>query len=571
MPVYNESLGGNGGIGSTGGASIAEDMFFANTAARDTWTGANPTRLTQGVCCAVDDGAGGYDYFQWDESGAQWNDANLIFQGRTGPKGDQGAPGDHVNAANFVGDDIVFGDTGGRTFPLANAVNALKGPKGDNAPNVIFEYANNQGGPWVDQATYDASPNAYNFRKESADNGATFGPAYQFKSSQAELPAGWRWVDNGGGGLQLQDTNGTTIWEVSPDGVISSKFNILDSILEFGSTKNMHDLGENVGFVNTQSGKVFTPTWQESEGDWRPFCRNKGTELIRWNGDPFVNADLGNTVTFELPLTVTMNRRSDAFYVNSVGTFNNCTLLILQGGKTKMRLEGYDILPGEQRYAFVDSKDAHPFIDFLQGQSYTVQLLNESGSPVTVYAQDGNPLLPWFALDTTEFTDTTLVCGDSMGEGVSWDDVNRLINLTAATADQFGGVKVGSGLAIQPDGKLYSTVSGSIVTSVADLAARNALPQIAQSYTCNVIAENRIYYLNANLDPSVDGNWQLGPTTEASVTGFKGAGDTDARVGVIEATVGDYTADLVPVVDDVNGEKWVRGKDATGFYWKRIA
>lgn len=566
-------LGRGGTSGSGNGASIQDDFYFSDTTERDAFTTANPDRLFDGVICAVGS-VGTYSYFEWNATLSQWFATVRLAQGPTGAQGPQGSPGtdgDYVNSAGFVGDDIVFGDTGGRNFPLTDAVNTLQGPKGDNAPQVLSQYGQDIGGPWVDQATYDGNPSLYNFRQDSVDGGATFGAAYQFKSSQAELPAGWRWVDDGNNGLQLQDPNGNTIWEVSENGVTSSKFKILDSILEFGSTKNMHDLGENVGFVNTQSGQVFTPTWQDGEGDWRPFCRNKGSELTRWNGEPFINADTGNTVTFELPLTITMNRRSHAFYVNSVSTFNNCTLLILQGGKTKMRLEGYDILPGEQRYAFADSVDGHPFIDFLQGQSYTVQLLNESGSLVTVYAQDGNSALPWFALDTTEFTDTTLVCGDSMGGGVTWDDTNRKINLTAATSDDLGGVKVGSGLAIQPDGKLYSTVSGSIVTSVPDLAGRNALPQIAQSYTCNVISENRIYYLNANQDPSVDANWQLGPTTEASVTGFKGKGDTDPRVGVIEATVGDYTSDLIPVVDDDNGEKWVRGKDATGFYWKRIA
>lgn len=542
------------GGGGSGGASIAEDMYFTDIAERDAFATANPARLKQGVICGVINGAV-YDFYVWDEDTSDWRDGDVILQGKKGDIGPQGVQGDHVDSAAFVGDDIVFGDTGGRSFPLADAVNALKGPKGDDAVTT-FEYAVDISGPWVDQATYNANPSQYSFRKESYDGGANFGDGYQFKSSRAELPAGWRWVDDGSGNLQLQDPNAQTIWSVSADGVTSSKFQVLDSIFAFGSTKQMHDLGENVGFVNTQTDSVFTPTWQAYADDWRPFCRNKGAELTRWNGGTFIDVDTGNTTPFNLPLTVTMNRRSHAFYINSVGAFNNCTLLILQGGKTKMKLEGYNITAGEQRYAFADSDNGHPFIDFLQGQSYTVKLVNESGSEITVYAQDGNPLLPWFALDTTEFEDVTLVCGDSMGEGVSWDDANRKVNLTAATNDEFGGIKVGSGLAIQPDGKLYSTVSGSIVTSVPDLAERNALPQIAQSYTCNVIAENRIYYLNANQDPAVDANWQLGPTTEASVTGFKGAGDSDPRVGIIEATQGDYTLDLIPTTDETTGVKY---------------
>ena len=41
----------NGGSNSAG--SIALDMYFSSTTARDAWTVANPGRLFQGVTCAV--------------------------------------------------------------------------------------------------------------------------------------------------------------------------------------------------------------------------------------------------------------------------------------------------------------------------------------------------------------------------------------------------------------------------------------------------------------------------------------------------------------------------------------
>ncbi len=69
-----------------GGASIAEDMYFASTAERDQFTIDNPSRILQGVTCAVEN-ASAYDYFQYDMANTQWRDANLIFQG---PKGNQG-------------------------------------------------------------------------------------------------------------------------------------------------------------------------------------------------------------------------------------------------------------------------------------------------------------------------------------------------------------------------------------------------------------------------------------------------------------------------------------------------
>lgn len=83
--ILNSSGGG-------GGASIAEDMYFANIAARDAFVTNNPSRMTQGVTCAVTNGSA-YDYYQWDAVATQWRDANLIFQGSKGAQGDAGQDG----------------------------------------------------------------------------------------------------------------------------------------------------------------------------------------------------------------------------------------------------------------------------------------------------------------------------------------------------------------------------------------------------------------------------------------------------------------------------------------------
>lgn len=91
MPFIGDMIGHHGGGG--GGASIAEDMYFANTAARDTFTTANPNRLFQGVTCAVTNGDK-YDYYQWDAADKKWLEANLIFQGKKGDPGADGDPGE---------------------------------------------------------------------------------------------------------------------------------------------------------------------------------------------------------------------------------------------------------------------------------------------------------------------------------------------------------------------------------------------------------------------------------------------------------------------------------------------
>tara|TARA_R110002020_G_scaffold375177_1_gene586399 strand:- start:3124 stop:3588 length:465 start_codon:yes stop_codon:yes gene_type:complete len=80
---YNGSYGGGG----SGGGSIAKDMYFADITARDISTTNNPDRIKQGIVCAVTNGTE-YDYYQWDNIGSQWREANGIYQGKTGEKGD---------------------------------------------------------------------------------------------------------------------------------------------------------------------------------------------------------------------------------------------------------------------------------------------------------------------------------------------------------------------------------------------------------------------------------------------------------------------------------------------------
>ena len=56
----------NGGTGSGGGgASIAQDMYFTTTSERDQFTTDNPSRIFQGVTCAIEN-ASAYDYYQYD-------------------------------------------------------------------------------------------------------------------------------------------------------------------------------------------------------------------------------------------------------------------------------------------------------------------------------------------------------------------------------------------------------------------------------------------------------------------------------------------------------------------------
>ncbi|CAM0102337.1 hypothetical protein VPH5P1C_0014 [Vibrio phage 5P1c] len=121
MPIILGKGTGTGGSGG-GGASIAEDMYFPTTALRDTFTTDNPSRIYQGVTCAVENGTN-YDYYQYDETGSQWRDANLIFQGR------KGVDGRGITETTIEGNDLTLYYTDGTEANVGKVV-------GDNGIDV---------------------------------------------------------------------------------------------------------------------------------------------------------------------------------------------------------------------------------------------------------------------------------------------------------------------------------------------------------------------------------------------------------------------------------------------------
>lgn len=110
MTFLKDMLSGGGGGG--GGASIATDMFFASISARDTFTTNNPSRLYQGVACAVAH-LTSYDYYQWDATGSLWRAANEIYQGQQGPAGTDGTNGTDGDPTTLINDS---GSSTSKTF-----------------------------------------------------------------------------------------------------------------------------------------------------------------------------------------------------------------------------------------------------------------------------------------------------------------------------------------------------------------------------------------------------------------------------------------------------------------------
>lgn len=565
---------GRGGSGGGSGISVPSENIFDSTADRDAYFADNTPLLFEGVQCIVltNPPEGLYQIY----TGTGWQDRTAVVIGPRGIQGVQGAKGDHVDSAEFVGDDIVFGDTGGREFPLVDAVNALKGPQGDAAPILLTQFSIEPNGPWVSSAEFTLNPDLYFYWRWSTDGGETWSPSgVSVRATVTNLPNGFGWFDDGQGGLTLKKGDDVYL-TMTPDEVQSKRLNIVNNLLKFGTSKSIHDVSENVLFKNNITGEVFHPVWQRAtNGVWDATVRRPLGVFTRENYvvDGFQPPKAASMLPASLTLTAQYNLRVRAFYIDALASRTDCTMLITQGGKTKVIIEGIDITSGENRIVFADTSDELPFLDLMEGQTFLITLRDSDGNLLDVreMSGDGNNGTIWWALDFTQFEDVLVLDARRTGGSIAFDEENGVFDVLKASNSQLGVVKAGVGLAVEPDGTLYSTVSGSIVTAVVDEAARLALPQIAQAYTCIQSDVEQVYYLDSNQDPSVIENWIEGGSTSASVTGFKGVGDSTPRVGVIEAQVGDYTADMIPVTDSVTGEKWVRGKDETGFYWMRIA
>lgn len=102
-----------------------------------------------------------------------------------------------------------------------------------------------------------------------------------------------------------------------------------------------------------------------------------------------------------------------------------------------------------------------------------------------------------------------------------------------------------------PNGYLKLDVAGKIPSELlslistkyevaADAAARLALPSNPNLLIVVQVDEDRLYYLNGGLDPSVSGNWQVGQAATVS-----GVASVFGRTNNVVAEAGDYNADQI--------------------------
>lgn len=544
-----------GSSGSIGSGAIPEDLFFVDTNALYAFGIGNPSRLKLGTVAAVENNTNnGYDYYQWDPALGDWRDANLIFQGPKGDNGSQGAAGPKITSAAFSGDDISFSLDDSSGFDLIDAVPTLKGEKGDESPGLITQFSIDPNGPWVDEIAFAANPDLYFYWRWSSDNGVTWSPnGVAVRATVTNLPNGFGWFDDGAGGITLKKGEDVFL-SMTSDEVQTKRLNVINNLLKFGTSKTVYDVSENVLFKNNITNEVYHPVWQKaSDSVWDAKVRRPVEVKTRYNETigGFKPALAGTSVPAQLVITTTLNLRTTAFYVESLAAHTGCTLLVTQGGKTKAVFEDVSISAGENRINFSDTQDGIPFLDLISAQTFVITIRDANGDLINLreLSGPGNTGRPWWALDFTIFEDVLVLDERRVGGSLAFDNANGVFDVLKADNNQLGAVKIGSGLAVEPDGTVYSTVSGAIIKAVADEAGRLALPQIAQAYTCIQSDIEQVFYLDANEDPSVLGNWLAGGTTSSSVTGFLGKGDVDPRTGVIEAKQGDYTNDEITYKD----------------------
>lgn len=135
------------------------------------------------------------------------------------------------------------------------------------------------------------------------------------------------------------------------------------------------------------------------------------------------------------------------------------------------------------------------------------------------------------------------------GQGIAVD--SGTVSVVAGGPATLGGYRVGNGLMVDGAGRLSATAV-SEVTKVLGTEAE-MLSQTVESlrpYRIIRLDTKRLYYLNAGESPAVLANWFVGPSIEAAVVSFKG------RTGVVLPEAGDYTHDMVSLIDKTTASSY---------------
>jgi hypothetical protein len=293
---------------------------------------------------------------------------------------------------------------------------------------------------------------------------------------------------------------------------------------------NMHSISsgaQNVFFKNLDTGIDWFPAWQSSTYD--------GTNLN------------------ETPLTTRMHNALQTLEINGAvqaGSIQQGSVNLWNGNFSVFELT---VIPseyysGEISYNLYDTNKQGRF---LYSQSMTVS--TTAGVPLNLILSPGIDLSSGFTtygeivkadgtlLNVRPGTPNTLPYAKVVG--ASYQDVlvisvaNVQTAFPKATTSQIGAVSVdGVTIAVDSSGKISATAKAANYQVVANQAARVALPGSNNLTICLQQDIQELFYLNANLDPTVLTNWIDGGSTATTVLSF------NARTGNVLPVVGDYRA-----------------------------
>lgn len=514
-------------IGRSGGGSSAlavrNSHIFANDTARNTYFGANPSQLVEGL--TVSSGGSLQKYVD-----SSWSNFSLAIQGSAGNNGNDGA----------------------------------------NAPPLLINYSPDGLSSWGDVL----NPITHKYWRWSTDNGVTWNPVapnvakFNANSDAGGVPSPFEYRVSNDGKLQLVKGS-TVISEADEYGqwIINSISTGTGSV-HLGDLHSIGSANENVIFKNEDSTMAWHPCWGAISADGMQVIEQ--TARVH-SGTVQVLYPAGGVGSGTVDYNGSFTNLSDVvfLYLDIIPKETYSGKLIL----TVKKINNTEVSKFEFQANYVNGvKTRVPFkypLWMFNGQSFNTSITKPDGSYLKVTSNLGGDQ-PYRESSYRSFTDQLVFHnGNAALQATALNGLTGLNRLSAAAIRDFpvmssaaiGMAKLGVTMTVDGNGVLNTTVSPTSIKIVANQANRLALPQ--STGTTLVIQQDNgnTYGLEANLDPSTALNWKQIGTVATDVVSFNG------RIGAVVPVIGDYTQKQIKTVHDTTlAEGWF-GIDNTGIYW----
>lgn len=508
------------GQGGGGALSVDDDKFFANAIDRDVYFSANPIKLKDGVHVSV-----------------------------------------NGQLQKYIGAQDEFVDV----TPV------ITGPSGQDAPDFKLQYSADGSTNWSN--TLNSSIHKY--WRWSTDNGVTWSPdgaRYSAATAVSGIPDPYSMDVGVNGKLQLFKNN-VMIQEQDETGAW-----IADSVKTGTGSLHIGDL-----FSAGSAGRHMT--WVNHDNNTAYHAAASGVSLDGSSTTPLTTSVVG-ALGFDYPNgnspTVVSIDYNYTFTAPINAVFYGLTMRAGEDFTGRLRWKVVDVnnnLEVASFYTNVDVFDYDTFpISFKYplwaelGKTYRLTLTKDDGSLFKVKAGDDG-VTPYRVNEVAPYTDHLVfhegspeVAAASLNTLMGSDRISfdAIKNAPLAAAEVAGLVKLGPTMSIDGEGKLNTNVAAAEKKVVASEAAMLALPQISNLYIVTRTDVNRLYYLNANDDPSLLSNWESGPSVADTVASFNG------RVGDVVPQIGDYTLDQVTTADVTTATEYKLVIDSGKLYMEEV-